>query len=303
MIRHPGEAETQRRAGFTRDGWGSAGVRAEIPEAAADFLRRQRLLVIGAADDEGAIWADIIARAPGGPEVLAAAVDDRTIMVAGLPGLLAPLFGPPAREIGMLAIEPAARRRIRVNGTARREGARLIVRTDQVYANCPKYIQAREIIEAGPAPARGDPRRATGLDRRQRAWLGRADTFFVATRAPGHGADVSHRGGNPGFVHVAGPRRLSWPDYAGNSMYMTLGNLAVDPACGLLFLDWDAGHALHLTGTARVDWDPARAAAVPGARRVVEFDVDQVVEIPGAVPLRWRFGSYHRFNPAAARAG
>jgi hypothetical protein len=116
----------------------------------------------------------------------------------------------------------------------------------------------------------------------QRGWIAAADTFFVTSHAAGVGVDTSHRGGNPGFVTVTGHRRLSWPDYVGNSMYMTLGNLELDPRCGLLFLDWD----------------PDRVAATPGAQRMVDFEVDQVVQIDEASPLRWSLGTYSRANPS-----
>lgn len=89
-------------------------------------------------------------------------------------------------------------------------------------------------------------------------------------------------------------RRLVWPDYIGNSMYMTLGNLELDDGCGLLFLDWEGGDALHLTGRAHVDWDPGN---IPGAQRLVRFEVDKIVRIRGASPLRWRLAEYSRHNP------
>jgi hypothetical protein len=98
-------------------------------------------------------------------------------------------------------------------------------------------------------------------------------------------------------VALTGDSGLVWPDYLGNSMYMTLGNLELDPRCGLLFLDWERGRTLHLTGTARVDWDPGRAAEVPGAQRLVRFALERAVQIDGALPLRWAFGGYSKFNP------
>ncbi|RRR98403.1 pyridoxamine 5'-phosphate oxidase family protein [Glycomyces terrestris] len=295
-MRHAGELAVQRRAGLDLDGWGSAGAGPEIPAVAAEFLARQRMLVVGAADDAGAVWAGALA----GPAGFVRARGDREVVVDAVPeaGPLAGVFAPGAdRDVGMLAIEPATRRRMRVNGTARRSGGGLAVRTEQVYANCPKYIQTRTVDAeeppAGPVEASGSDR----LSAAQRAWIAAADTFFVATRADGLGADASHRGGNPGFVAVGDDRTLVWPEYAGNSMYMTLGNLELDPRCGLLFLDWERGRALHLTGTARTDWDPGRAAAVPGAQRLVAFALDRVVEVGGALPLRWTFERYSKFNP------
>ncbi|MFD8444258.1 hypothetical protein ACFV11_16950 [Streptomyces globisporus] len=78
---------------------------------------------------------------------------------------------------------------------------------------------------------------------------------------------------------------------------MTLGNLSLDAACGLLFLDWERGHTLQLTGRARIDWDPDRRTALPGALRRIEFDVERVVTIDRAVPHRWALMARSRFNP------
>ncbi|GII94514.1 pyridoxamine 5'-phosphate oxidase family protein [Sinosporangium siamense] len=288
---HPGELAVQRRAGVRAEGYGSAGVNASIPPPAAEFLRLQRMLVVGAAGDDGRVWVTVLSGQAG----FAEPENERVIVVDALPGEGDPLYGllDHDRDVGILAIEPQTRRRMRVNGRARMVGGKTVVTTDQVYANCPKYITTRRPAPDGPA-GRGPARTTAGLDRAQRGWIERADTFFVATYARGQGADVSHRGGNPGFVSVTGPNQLVWPDYAGNSMYMTLGNLALDARAGLFFLDWEAGTALHLTGRARTDWEPR---GVAGAQRLVEFEIDRVVQIEGAVPLRWSLDRYSRFNP------
>jgi hypothetical protein len=293
---HAGEQKVRRRAGVHFDDWGSAGVDGTIPAVAGQFLTEQRLVVIGSATDDGAVWASPLA----GPAGFIAPFDQRTIVADRLPipgDPLATLFDT-ERELGMLAIEPATRRRMRTNGQARRDGDRLVIHTDQVYGNCPKYIQTRTIVEDATPPVPGTALRSVELSETQRNWIVGADTVFVATHAPGLGADVSHRGGNPGFLKVSGEQRLSWPDYTGNAMFMTLGNIELNPRCGLLFLDWDHGHALYLTGQAHIDWNQDRTTDVPGAERFVDFDVDQVVQIDGAVPLRWSFGRYSRFNPS-----
>ncbi|OZM81392.1 pyridoxamine 5'-phosphate oxidase family protein [Pseudonocardia sp. MH-G8] len=299
-MEHQGERSVQRRTGFPDRPWGSARVDATVPRVAADFLDRQRLVVIGAATPDGAVWAGPVT----GDQGFATVLDERTVAVRWSPRPGDPLAGvfEDEHDIGMIAIEPASRRRMRINGRARQVADRLVVRTEQVYANCPKYIQARYIQarDVEPDPAGGGAGAAAesgALSPDQRAWIAAADTFFVATRAPGMGADASHRGGSPGFVTVTGEGRLTWPDYLGNSMYMTLGNLELDPHAGLLFLDWQRGRSLQLTGRASVDWDPQRAAGVPGAQRLVDFEVDRVVQIDGAVPLRWTPPEYSRFNP------
>ncbi|HLL38662.1 MAG TPA: pyridoxamine 5'-phosphate oxidase family protein [Rubrobacteraceae bacterium] len=115
---------------------------------------------------------------------------------------------------------------------------------------------------------------------------------------PEGGADASHRGGNPGFVRFLGENVLEFPDYSGNTMFNTLGNVAINPSAGLLFLDFEGGGTLQLTGEARIVWDPGRAARFAGAERVVEFRYREAVVTRGAVPLRWRFEGYSPFNPA-----
>jgi len=290
MAFHPGETALQRRTGVRREAWGTAHVPQAIPDVAADFLRTRQLLVLGASDDAGRVWADVVT----GPAGFAEPLDDRTVAIAARPPILGPVFER-EHEIGLIAIEPAARRRMRVNGTARYQDGRLLITTQQVFANCPKYITTRS-HPGGPA-APGVPRTGSSLTDAHRALIARSDAFFVATRADGLGADVSHRGGNPGFVVATGPRTLTWPDYVGNGMYMTLGNLELDPSCGLVFPDWEGGRTLHLTGTAGVDWDEDRARAVPGALRMIDFTLDQVIELPGGVPAGWSPPGYFRHNP------
>lgn len=268
---------------------------ANIPAAFAHFLEQQRMVIIGAADPHGAIWSTMLAGEPG----LMSVPDERTVVIDRVPGTGDPLHlaFESGRDVGMIALEPQSRRRIRVNGVAVREGSRLVVRTEQVLGNCPKYLQTRTVTGADETAVPGPAAAGQDLTASQVAWIEQADTFFIASRSPEHGADCSSRGGMPGFVTATGSRRLSWPDYTGNQFYMTLGNLHLDAAGGLLFVDWERGHTLHLTGTAQVDWTEASARLHPGSLRVIEFDVEAVVQIDHAVPLRWRLEEYSRFNP------
>jgi hypothetical protein len=126
-----------------------------------------------------------------------------------------------------------------------------------------------------------------------------ADTFFIASTSPGagladstfaDGVDVSHRGGKPGFVHVGDDRgrtTLTSPDFLGNFMFNTLGNLALEPRAGILFVDFATGDLLSLTGEGRVIWDGPELAAFKGAERLLQFHVDHGVLVPGALPVRW----------------
>jgi predicted pyridoxine 5'-phosphate oxidase superfamily flavin-nucleotide-binding protein len=300
-VYHPGEHTVQQRAGLIdHAGFSAAAIRNEIPDVAVEFLSRQPMLVVGAADTDGAIWASLLTGAPG----FVTATGPATLTIDAVPPDGDPLHGVLARpaHVGMIAVEPATRRRMRMNGKARPVAGGLHVDLDQVFANCPKYIQQRRPT---PAPAAHDhtatPWHGTELTPTHLALVEGADTFFIATADREGNADASHRGGSPGFLQALTPTRLRWPDYVGNAMFTTLGNLEADPRAGLLLPDWDTGAVLQLTGSATVDWNPGRAAAVPGAQRIVEFTIDHIVHIDRASPLRWTAPAYSRFNPPAPR--
>jgi hypothetical protein len=86
----------------------------------------------------------------------------------------------------------------------------------------------------------------------------------------------------------------------GNAMFLTLGNLLLNPAAGLVVPDWETGSRLQLTGTTSILWDAEEIARIPGAQRLVEFSVEAVREISAASPLRWTAPGYSRFNPPVA---
>ena len=135
------------------------------------------------------------------------------------------------------------------------------------------------------------------LGQDQQRWIREADTFFIATHHPEGGADASHRGGRPGFVNVLNDHRLVWPDYSGNTMFQSLGNIAVNPQAGLLFIDFKTGRSLQLTGSARILCDQERTSEFSGAERLVEFEVDEVIDTAGAHSLEWRFLDHSPENP------
>jgi predicted pyridoxine 5'-phosphate oxidase superfamily flavin-nucleotide-binding protein len=284
-----GSSEMARRIG--------QGIRAALPAVAQDFLRQQRMAIAASIDAGGHVWASLLTGGPGFMQAL----DDRTVWVDATPIGGDPLLENLAvcRDIGLLAIDLATRRRIRVNGTAELRSDGLYVYTQQVFSNCPKYIQARDFTPEDLAPGETPIVRRTALLTlgHQRA-LAQADTFFIATAHPEAGGDASHRGGNPGFVRVVDAGTLQFPDYPGNTMFQTLGNLEVNPRAGLLFIDFERGTTLQLTGKASVIWDAERRAVFTGAERVVEVHVEEAIEIEGGNKLRWRLLSYSPFNPA-----
>lgn len=291
---HRGELAVQNRAGLREMAKAvSAAIMTEIPHAAQAFLAEQPVLFIGAANRRGEVWSSLLTGDPGFITVSGPS----SVSVAATLSDSDPLYrtlAEPAR-LGMIAIEPGTRRRMRMNGTARPARDGLEIELEQIYANCPKYIQKRVPHWQSATP--DDPLEGSGLTPEDITLVHSTDTFFIASADTVGNADASHRGGNPGFLKALGPNHLRWPDYVGNSMFNTLGNLEVNPRAGLLIPDWTTGTLLHLTGTASVDWDPDHVAALPGAQRVVDFTVEKLVRVGHASPLRWSAPQFSRFNP------
>ncbi len=292
---HRGEQEIQTRLGVRDEiePWARKVVRPFLPDEHRDFYAELPFVVAAARDAGGRPWATILAGAPGAfrsPEPASLAVD-----VLPAPGdALADAFGE-GSDVGILGIELATRRRNRVNGrVSARTAAGFLLGVEQAFGNCPQYIHERAWRSESPtaSPTRRTP---TSLEGRVREWIEAADTFFIATghreegEDPRFGTDASHRGGQPGFVAVEGERRLVFPDYAGNNHFNTLGNLLLDPRAGLLFVDFERGHLLQLTGRIEIEWEPTPTdlERFPGARRLLHFELDEAVELEAALPLRW----------------
>ena len=85
-------------------------------------------------------------------------------------------------------------------------------------------------------------------------------------------------------------------------MFQTLGNLEVDPHAGLLFVDWERGDTLQLSGRATVIWDPVQVAVWPRAERLVEVTIDAAQYHRRALPLRWELIEPSRLNPPTPEA-
>jgi len=106
--------------------------------------------------------------------------------------------------------------------------------------------------------------------------------FFFLASAAGGNVDCSFKGGEPGFVRITGERELTWPDYDGNRMYRSLGNIFSSPRVGLLFLSFEGGRfdgsaaRLRVTGRASIIDDDPTMTDWPGAKRLICLAVDRV---------------------------
>jgi predicted pyridoxine 5'-phosphate oxidase superfamily flavin-nucleotide-binding protein len=297
MVFHEGELAVQERVGVSRQASRVGGsIKPTIPPPAQVFLAQQPYVFAGSIDKKGRVWASMLAGEAGFLNVL----NDRTIRIEApvTDDLLFENLKTDGR-IGLLAIEFETRRRMRANGRARLDEDSIIVRTEEVFSNCPKYIQARfwERNEFVPPYDEHPADTFAELTETQSSFIEAADTFIIASAHESRGADVSHRGGNAGFVKVLGLKKLVFPDYSGNMMFQTLGNLQFNPNSGLLFFDFSDGKLLQLTGQAEIVWDAERIKEFAGAERLVEFEISEVRESVRQTGLSWYFIDNSPFNP------
>lgn len=114
------------------------------------------------------------------------------------------------------------------------------------------------------------------IDERDRAFIERADCFFMATSDGEGRPNCSYKGGDPGFVMVVHERTIAFPNYDGNGLYMSMGNVLVNPNVGLLFIDFERGRRLRLNGEATIDDLDPLLAGYPEAQFVVRVVVREL---------------------------
>lgn len=270
---------------------------------AAGFLTAQSLAVLTARDRDGHLWTSPLA----GPAGFLSVTGPGSMQVHVTPAAGDPLHRlPDGQPVGLIALDLARRRRYRVNGwLAEATATGLRVDADQAYGNCSQFIQQRELVARTARtglPAHQNGHAPGPLSPEDRQQIAVADTFFLGSSHPSRGADASHRGGPAGFVRVKGERHLWWPDYPGNAMFNSLGNLAVDPHAALMFLDLSTGRVLHVRGSADlVQVPPGTAGDDGGSGRRVTVTVEQA-QVGPVLPLRSDAVIAYARNPARQQA-
>jgi uncharacterized protein len=263
---------------------GARVIRDHMPDQHREFFAQLPFLIVGSLDADGQPWASLL----HGPAGFAHSPDERHLRIDSLPPLGAPLREALRLQapVGLLGIEMHTRRRNRMNGhVSALDAAGFEVEVDQSYGNCPQYIHRRQAVVGEAAPVTME--HMAQLDAAARSLITRADTLFIASAHAG-AADVSHRGGDPGFVTFDAAGRLLLPDYQGNFFFNTLGNLLLDPRAGLLFVDFDSGDQLQVAAKAEILLDGPEIEAHAGAERLVRLEVTAALRVRGGLPLRWR---------------
>jgi predicted pyridoxine 5'-phosphate oxidase superfamily flavin-nucleotide-binding protein len=311
---HVGERAVQQLAGVPgrMDVAARRMIRDQLPDSHREFFAELPFLLVGSLDARGRPWASILTGEPG----FVHSPEPHTLSVHATP-----LPGDPLSSalrvggaLGLLGIELETRRRNRLNGhleqVARGEFS---LRVDQSFGNCPQYITARVPIPSTKHATLPVQHEAAVLSAAAVSTITAADTCFIASASSslrsvahqpaasskvehedGHdtreGVDVSHRGGNAGFVLVQerdGASVLTLPDFAGNNMFNTLGNLARYPRAGLLFPNFASGDLLQVTGSTEIVWQGPELSGFRGAARLVRVRVEEGLFFPRALPFVW----------------
>ncbi|OEC97144.1 pyridoxamine 5'-phosphate oxidase family protein [Rhizobium sp. YK2] len=291
---HEGETFIQEKLGVKERmaAVGQRVIRDFMPDQHRDFYAQLPFIVLGSVDRRGDAWATFIEGQPGfmsspSPVVL----DIRATRDPSDPASGGLADGLP---IGLLGIEMHTRRRNRMNGYVSTIDGGFRIDVDQSFGNCPRYIQLRDFaFERQPGePFTGEVEELPALDDEARAIIREADAFFVTSyvdREDRRQVDVSHRGGNAGFVRVGDDGVLTIPDFDGNLFFATLGNILLNGKAGLLFVDFTTGDMLQMTGKAEVIFDSPEIAAFQGAERFWTFKPTRIVRRRNALALRWAF--------------
>lgn len=264
-----------------------------IPYKQRLFFESLEYLLLGTIDENGWSHASLITgevgfvQTPTSQEMVI-----RTGPREHLPAFDALAVG---QLVGVLGIEFSNRRRNRMHGRITSMNAETItIGVTQFYGNCPKYISIREISERGLKTPQRRAAAKTTLSHKDIDLITTSDTFFISSYVrdesgePYEGVDISHRGGEPGFVSIDTNSQITIPDYSGNYLFNTIGNLLVNPEAGLLFIDFETGDQLHVHGQATLVENEAEVSTFSGAQRLLRIQIKSVRRQAAATSLRWR---------------
>ncbi|WP_163131033.1 pyridoxamine 5'-phosphate oxidase family protein [Agarivorans sp. Alg241-V36] len=292
---HQGELSVQQRVGAAdiAKAIGDKAIRSYMPQQHREFFSQQPLLYVGVLDNQGHPWATPILGEQGfvsSPNSTTLSIEARALIEYAQVAQLSV-----GDSIGLLGLELTTRRRNRVNGlVAYLSEQALRFEVQQSFGNCPKYIQKRElkpsVFNQAFVPKAADFSELEVNNVVLEQVLKHSDTFFIASRAAAlnsedsDGVDISHRGGKPGFIEVVKGNNskapsLIFPDFSGNNLFNTLGNIVADSRVGLYIPDFETGYSFWIKGKASIIWDMSQVKPYPGAQRYVQVNIEQCLSL------------------------
>lgn len=296
---HIGELKVQQLAGeqsiATKVG---KIIQPKIPNGALNFLRQQSILWLGVEDQENQPWAFPLFGSPS----FINPTNGELLKIDLRKSIALPKqwydYLKKSKNIGSLAIELSSRRRLRINGTIQKiNKQQLHINVKEAYPNCPKYIRKREMLGKIDFSNYHFLARGNDLDTHLHNIIHQSDTAFVVSIGP-NGADLSHRGGEMGFIKVTDKNKLLMPDYTGNSMFNTLGNFKTNPLGGLLIIDFNQGLLLQLSGKINLFFNTEHPKfKTGGTNRYWEMTVKKWELFQLMSNLRWENLDFSPHNP------
>ncbi|HED32689.1 MAG TPA: flavin-nucleotide-binding protein [Gammaproteobacteria bacterium] len=288
-VYHDGEIYLQKRSGVEAiaDKLSEIMITDNLSRQQQMFYALLNTLFVASVDKYNRPWASIMTGSPG----FLSTPDEKHLKIN------APIIAGDClkenieynAQLGFLGLEHHTRRRNRMAGEliTHNENS-LLIRVNQALGNCSKYIQARksDVINSIAHTANIEVEEYSIINETFRALISKADTFFIASYHPHiqhRGADISHRGGKPGFVRIENDDTLIFNDYAGNNLYMTLGNLYSHPYAGLLFIDYSNSDLWQIQCEAKIIETPHRKHS-----RVIKLKISRIIKISSALNIEWQ---------------
>lgn len=305
MVFHSGELAAQDKAG-------TRGIAAELSVGKSDslnfsanhdaFLAAQSFAVISSVDmDSGRVWVTPLFAKEG--DLSAVSESEISLSVDCIPEGDVLRNVASKAPLSLLGIDLNRRIRHRISGYAiapsNKADTRLHFQVNEYSPNCPKYINRRELVPDTDNPdsvvKHAIRHERSTLTESDKAFIQSMDTLWIGSYAPEAGADCNHRGGKPGFIRVTSPTTIEWPEYRGNGMFFTSGNLESYDRAGVTFVDFETGSMIQMTGRAVVDWN--YDGQYEGATRLMKFDIEHLVRIDQVTTHRWTRIDYSPYNP------
>jgi ferredoxin-NADP reductase len=304
---------------------------AMLTPQASFMLQHAPLLAFGTLDKHSRPWATLWGGLPGFSEPLGGGlIVTRTPVDGKNDPVVQALMGDVEKGEEMhhqdggklfagLAIDLMTRKRVKIAGRVvswtvrdvdiddkggegmKHEQIKLLAKVEQSLGNCPKYLNQYEI-----SPAHTESKlvsQGSSLSPEAQALIASADMFFLSTRTKDD-MDVNHRGGPPGFVRIISSwdcHVLIYPEYSGNRLYQSLGNLQLDSRIGVTFPNYETGDVLYITGFAGVCVGKEAAALLPGSNLAVRMKIEEARFVAKGLPFRGVKRGASPYNPLVRR--
>lgn len=302
---------------------------AMLTPQASFMLQKGPLLAIGTLDSQSRPWTTLWGGSPGFSEPLGGGfVGTRTLVDGAYDPVVQALVGDAVdgemmqpkdggKMVAGLAIDLMTRKRVKIAGKmvagtlgdvevkaeddgeerkapTKQKQIQLVTKIDQSLGNCPKYLnqyQLRPTIVQSSLLSQG-----SALTDEGKRVVQASDMFFLTTSTE-QDMDVNHRGGPPGFVRLISATELVYPEYSGNRLYQSLGNLQLNPKIGLTFPDYESGDVLYITGTATILVGADAADLLPGSNLAVKITITDSRLVQHGLPFRATRRTPSPYNP------